>query len=167
MPTLASNSRTRLLAFGRRQFRMAPQRKRNVFLHRQRVVKCRVLEHETHGFPNFVHGFERRVCNVPPVDANRPRIRLLQPDDQFQQHTFSGSTAPQHHKRFSIAERQIHSIEDFLRAERFMQDFQDHSGHEITSVCMLFAPLTKWSVMRAVVSSCVIMERTPGSFSPK
>jgi len=64
--------------------------------------------------------------NLLPVDIHRARVRLLQPDDDLQQHTLAGTTAAEHRERFTAGHGQVNPVQDHLGAEGLAQTSQHH-----------------------------------------
>jgi hypothetical protein len=84
-----------LLSFRVGQAAVAFEGEGHILLHGQRVVECRILEEESDLLPDFVQLRALQAGDFLSVDANRPRVGLLQSDDQFQQHALARATLSQ------------------------------------------------------------------------
>src|SRR5579872_2316343 len=99
---------------------MVLQRKCNVLLDRQRIVKCGMLKQKPHLLPDLTELIQSHPSDILPVDANRSRVRRLQSDHESQQYTLSGTTAPQHGQSLASPNRQANSVQDRLTSESLM-----------------------------------------------
>ena len=88
------------------------------------------------------------------MDENRSRVRLLQPDDQFQQDALTGSAATEHRQSFAAANRQINSAQDRLCAEGLVQALQNHG--ETGAVCVGIFNRVVMAVICRAQRNCIV-----------
>ena len=76
--------------------------------------------------PQSIHLAEAEPTDLLSLNANRTRVRLLESDDELQQHALPGAASAEHGERLATNDRQTHVVQDMLCAKRLV----DASKHE-------------------------------------
>jgi len=105
------------------------------------------LEQETHLSPDFIEFAETDSGNLLPVDIHRARVRLLEPDDDLQQNTLAGATAPEHRDGFTAGDRQVNPVQDHLVTEGLVQTSQHHRRFAIRLFNALYHDVVPFSAV--------------------
>lgn len=107
---------------------MAPQRKRDVFGHRDRVEQCGVLKHESHSLANAHQIAAIKLLNLFSADRNTPSIRAEQSNGEFKRHALAGPALPQNPEGFTGRYFERHIFKHRASVEGLRQMFDADRG---------------------------------------
>ena len=85
-----------------------------------------MLKQETHLDPQSIHLIEAETRNLLPLNADRTSIRIVESDDEPQQHALPRAASAEHGERLTVNDRQTDAVQDMLCAKRLV----DVSKHQ-------------------------------------
>ena len=95
------------------------ERKRDVFLHSQRIKQRARLENHRDAAANLGQLFFSPIGDVLAGDQHAARVRAQEPKNMLQRHGFPHAAAPHDDARLSMVDKEAHVVQDEVIAKGF------------------------------------------------